>query len=98
MADHLVGNSAYGEKPVGAYEFDFVEAVFANQSQILGDSTKAAGIELLTNLAASVGINTTAFAAGPPPLLAPPPADCCYVLPPPICVASFLFESVFLLK
>ena len=67
MADHLVGNSAYGEKPIGAHEFDFVEAVFANQSQILQDSTKAAGIELLTNLAGSVGINTTAFAAGPAP-------------------------------
>lgn len=67
MADHLVGNTAFGDKPVGAHEFDFAEAVFANQSQILADSTKAGGIELLTNLAASVGINDTAFAAGPLP-------------------------------
>ena len=65
MADHLVGNTAFGDKPVGAHEFDFAEAVFANQSQVLGDSTKAGGIKLLTNLAASVGISATAFAAGP---------------------------------
>jgi hypothetical protein len=51
MANHLVGNSAFGGKPVGAMEFDFAEAVFANQSQILGDSTKAGGIQLLTSLA-----------------------------------------------
>ena len=45
-------------------EFDYVEAVFANQSQILGDSTKAGGIELLTSLAEGAGINGTEFAAG----------------------------------
>ena len=74
MADHLVGNSAFGDRPVGALEFDFAEAVFANQSDILRDSTKADGVELLTNIAASVGINTTTFAAGP----SPPAATHCY--------------------
>jgi hypothetical protein len=76
MADHLVGNTAFGDKPVGAHEFDFAEAVFANQSQVLGDSTKAGGIELLTNLAASVGINATAFAAGPLPPTCSHPQSC----------------------
>ena len=64
MADHLVGNSAFGDRPVGALEFDFAEAVFANQSEVLRDSTNAGAVELLTNIAATVGINTTAFAAG----------------------------------
>jgi len=39
-------------------------AVLGFPQEILGDSTKAGGIELLTNLATSVGINGTAFAAG----------------------------------
>jgi hypothetical protein len=59
--------------------------------EILGDSTKAGGIELLTNLATSVGINGTAFAAGNDTALAyptrPPP-------PPPSlpCTSSTPFD------
>ena len=63
-------------------------AVLGFPQEILGDSTKAGGIELLTNLATSVGINGTAFAAGNDTALAYP------TLPPPPLAAMHLLDSI----